>query len=252
MTTSSNVQPVMTSDPSIPSVSDPSIRAVKSSSKSIHILLIFFVLVAVVAIGVSVFLIMTQMKQNEDNAIRLKAAAEETKRINAQSYRSEEMLVADDGVTESADDNFMFLSLFTTPPGADVYKDGLFLGNTPIDQKKILKSDTTADLVVVLDGYLIERRSISMSENFSDAVTLEKKLIPIAGAPVRRQEENVPEENGDAVVANRAVLINTAEPEAADAADANKKGGKGGKGGKTGPKKPTPAPTVDSGIVLPD
>ena len=249
MTTSSNVQPVMTSDPSIPSVSDPSIRVEKSSSKSIHMLLIFFVLVAVVAIGVSVFLIMTQMKQNEENAARLKNAAEETKRINAQSYRSEEMLAADDGVTESADDNFMFLSLFTTPPGADVYKDGLFLGNTPIDQKRILKSDVMSDLVVVMDGYQIERRSISMSENFSDALTLEKKVIPIAGAPVKRPEEPAPAENGDAVVANRAVLINTAEPEADKPADTGKKGGKTG---KSGTKKPTPAPAADTGIVLPD
>ncbi|MBQ9244622.1 MAG: hypothetical protein IJ165_15590 [Proteobacteria bacterium] len=246
MTTSSNVQQVMTSDPSIPVVSDPSIRAVKTNSKLIHILLIIFVLFAVIAIAFSVFLLMKQGRENEEAAARLKSAAEEVKRINAQNYRSEAALVNDDD-TEGADDHFMFFSLFSTPPGADVYRDGLFLGSTPIEQKKVLKSDEASEFVVVLDGYTIERRTIPMNENFSDAVTLEKKIpLGVAGAGVKRQEEAPAPENGDAVVANRAVLINTAETEE-PADNKPKKPSKGSK--KDSPQK---QPVVDSGIVLPD
>lgn len=247
MTTSSNVQQVMTSDPSIPAVSDPSIRAVKTNSKLIHILLMIFVLFAVIAIAFSVFLLMKQGRDNEEAAARMKNAAEEVKRINAQNYRSEEALV-NDADTEGTDDHFMFFSLFSTPPGADVYRDGLFLGSTPIEQKKILKADEASEFVVVLDGYMIERRTIPMNENFSDAVTLEKKMpLGMAGAVVKRQEEEpAPGNNGDAVVANRAVLINTAEPEK----PADSKPKKASKGSKKDTSKKQPV--VDTGIVLPD
>ncbi|MBR4984969.1 MAG: PEGA domain-containing protein [Proteobacteria bacterium] len=242
MTTNSNVQPVMTSDPSIPAVSDPSIRAVKTNSKLIHVLLIFLVLVAVVAIGVSVFLLMNQVRQNEDNAARQKEAAAALKRINAQSYRSEDALV-DDSESENTDDHFMFFSIYSTPTGADVYRNGVYIGITPIEQKRMLKSDDMADLLVVLDGYTIERRSFPMSENFSDAVTLEKKVTAV-GAPVRRQDDA--DQAGDGVVANRAVVIGSADH---DGAAKGSKGGKGGKSGKGGTKKTA---VVDTGIVLPD
>ncbi len=230
--TSPSVQAIISSDPNIPTTSEPSIKAVKKSSKWLQIMMSILVLFALAALLLTIILFIKETESIKHDAELQEALALEIRRVNAIQMQSD-----DETTAEIIDDDAkIFLSLFSTPAGADVYKDGLFLGTTPIDQRKINKSDSNAEFVFVMEGYEIERKTISLSENSSAAITLEKIIT---------QQPTVAhaQQNDDAVTQNKGVILT------ATTAETPKKSTKKGKS-----KKPTtnnPAP-VAMDIEIPD
>ena len=161
----------------------------------------------------------TNRSMQEAVAQQEKLAAE-TKHITAQPLR------ALNEVVEETNTQILF-SIDSTPDGADVYKDGLFIGKTPIDQYKIARNtEEDAHIVVSLDGYQIYRNDISLADNFFDSVSLEQIVVKRRGSAAAAADTQK-DENPSGVIINK---------------PANKKNNHG-----TVIKAPT-----DSGIVLPD
>ncbi len=234
------------SSPALAAVSNPALAAVVSNpalaviaeqnaiesrkaSHWVHLMLVGLVLVALVALGYSVFLFLSKTEANRIKAEEIQRHADETMWVNAKAFRLDDVQNE-----ETNDDNLMFFSLFSDPPGADVYQNGSYIGMTPIEQRKMLKESDSADILLVLDGYEIARRTVPMSENFSDVVELKKVVIQqptMAAMPKDEGGESL------GVVENKAVIINTAK---------NKKTTKTNKKGKD-----AAAPAVMD-IALPD
>ncbi len=247
----------------IPVVSNPSIKAMESSirtlpkpSKASQFVLLAIVVIALAALVLSFFLFVDKTEKNKEEVARQEALAWEIKHINAQSFRS-----LDRDLTKSVqDESFIFFNFYTTPPGANVYQNGNYLGTTPIEQKKLPKSAENEEvhLVIVLDGHRIERRTIQLADNYSDTIELEKMVaIPNAktvdGMIVT--EDGGLEEAG--VFANKAIVM----PEDDDAPDdiPNNKNNAASPVKKPAPEKPSsaarkpPKPASDDDdIVLPD
>ena len=246
----------------IPVVSNPSIKAMESSirtlpkpSKATQFVLLAIVVIALAALVLSFFLIVDKTEKNKEEVARQEALAWEIKHINAQSFRS-----LDRDLTKSIqDESFIFFNFYTTPPGANVYQNGNYLGTTPIEQKKLPKSAENEEvhLVIVLDGYRIERRTIQLLDNYSDTIELEKMTIlpnakTVDGMIVT--EDGGFEEAG--VFANKAIVMpEEDEPDVIlnnqnNAASPVKKPAPE-KPSSTSKKPPKPA-SDDDDIVLPD
>ena len=208
-------------------------------SRGSQIVVIVIVVVALVALALSLFLLVDQTEKAKAEVARQEAVAREVKHINAQSVRSLDIDVVD----PFQDDNYISFNFYTTPPGAMVYQNGMYLGTTPIEQKKLPKSVDGEDvrLVIVLDGHRIERRVVQLSDNFSDAITLQKLTVASAAGGAKQ------EDGADTVYTNRAVVMPLADdvpvmankPVIANKpATANKnakpKTGSSGKSGKSG------------------
>lgn len=229
---SPSVQAIHSSDPSIPVTSDPSIRVVKKTSRWLQFALIFLVFFALAALVLTIVLFIRETNANKQDAASQEAQAREIKRINANPLQSDR----DPAAEIAEDDDAIFFSLFSTPAGADVYRGDTYFGTTPINQKKIQKTDESSDFVIVLDGYELMRRNISLKDSFSDSVTLEKIVVQ-AAAPV-----HAPKQEEDAVTQNKAVIVTAPDPSPAKKSGKKKKGSAG---------KDAAVP-VDMGIALPD
>ena len=230
------------SNPAVAVVSNPALAAIveqnaiesRKASHWVHLMLVGLVLVALVALGYSVFLFLSRTEANRVKAEETQRHANEVKWVNAQTFRLDDV-----ENEETNDDNLMFFSLFSDPPGADVYQNGFYIGMTPIEQRKMPKESDSADILLVMDGYEIARRIVPMSENFSDVVELKKVVIQqptMAAAPKNEAEESL------GVVENKAVIINTARVPGKN----NKKTSKNNKKSKD----TAAAPVMD--IALPD
>ncbi len=231
------------SNPAVAVVSNPALAAIveqnaiesRKASHWVHLMLVGLVLVALVALGYSVFLFLSRTEANRVKAEETQRHANEVKWVNAQTFRLDDV-----ENEETNDDNLMFFSLFSDPPGADVYQNGFYIGMTPIEQRKMPKESDSADILLVMDGYEIARRIVPMSENFSDVVELKKVVIQqptmAAAAPKNEAEESL------GVVENKAVIINTARVPGKN----NKKTSKNNKKSKD----TAAAPVMD--IALPD
>ncbi|GEM_PF-3493495 len=214
------------SDPSLQAASEPSLKAMRSNSKILQITLIFLTICAVGALVWTGYLFNQKRHEVKAAAAKQEETAWMMKTINVQPVS-----INTYAMQQNDEESFMHFSLFTTPSGADVYRDGVFLGTTPIEQYKFPKENKSSNIVIVHDGYEIARKTVSMAENFSVAVQLREVVVQqakVAKAP----------EVKEGVTANKAIMITTQESKPA------KKGKKGG-------KKAAPETTV-SDIVLPD
>lgn len=224
---SPSVQAINSSDPNIPVTSDPSIRAVKKNSKWLQFTLIILVLFALTALVLTIVLFINETNTNKQDAATQEALAREIKRINANPIQSDE----DNTVEAVEDEGKIFFSLFSTPAGADVYQNDTFIGTTPINQKKLVKTDVQTDFIIALDGYELVRKTVSLNDNFSDTVTL-NKIVVQAAAPVQKQD--------DVVTQNKAVIVTTPTPAKTTSSKKKDKA-----------KKQAAAP-MDMGIAIPD
>ena len=198
-----------------PGLSNPSLSAVESSirfvakpSRTQQFVLIALVFVGLAALAISFFLFVDKTEKNKAEAARQEALAKETKHINAQSITT----IDDDDADPLQDDAFISFNFYTTPSGADVYQDGNYLGTTPIEQKKLPKSAENEDvhLVIVLEGHRIERRTIRLLDNFSDAIELEKIVYQAVAKPVDAVDGDVPVvTDSSGVFTNRAVVMDS-------------------------------------------
>ena len=204
------------SDPSMRVVSDPSIRGMKKNTRILQISLVILVIVALVALGVTVLLFIKETEKVKSDALKAEEGAMMPRRINVQA------ISANDSVpVPEEDEAFVHFSLFSTPPGAEVYQDGLFLGTTPIDQRLLPKEDKSSNIVVVMEGHEIVRKTVRMNENFSDAVQLRE----VASA---QPKQGRPQKAGDGVTANQAIIVTT---QTSDKSSRRKrKGGQGNPG----------------------
>lgn len=208
------------SEPSISSVTGSAVSGIRRRTRLLPIFLggLLVVTLTFLVLGVT-HLKKTNRSMQEAVAQQEKLAAE-TKHITAQPLR------ALNEVVEDTNTQILF-SIDSTPDGADVYKDGLFIGKTPIDQYKIARNtEEDAHIVVSLDGYQIYRNDISLADNFFDSVSLEQIVVKRRGSAAAAADTQK-DENPSGVIINK---------------PANKKNNHG-----TVIKAPT-----DSGIVLPD
>ena len=208
------------SEPSISSVTGSAVSGIRRHTRLLPIFLggLLVVTLTFLVLGVT-HLKKTNRSMQEAVAQQEKLAAE-TKHITAQPLR------ALNEVVEDTNTQILF-SIDSTPDGADVYKDGLFIGKTPIDQYKIARNtEEDAHIVVSLDGYQIYRNDISLADNFFDSVSLEQIVVKRRGSAAAAADTQK-DENPSGVIINK---------------PANKKNNHG-----TVIKAPT-----DSGIVLPD
>ena len=247
------------SNPSLSAVSavESSIRFVAKPSRTQQIVLIALVFVGLAALAITFFLFVDKTEKNKAEAARQEALAKEIKHINVQSITT----VDDDDTDPLQDDAFISFNFYTTPSGADVYQDGNYLGTTPIEQKKLPKSAENEDvhLVIVLEGHRIERRTIRLLDNFSDAVELEKIVYQAVQKPADTGDGDMPVVgDGSGVFKNRAVVMDAEDGGNGVVVNKPAQGDKSDKSGKTaGSAKNTKkdnktVPSGDDDVVLPD
>ncbi len=211
------------SEPSISSVTGSAVSGIRKRTRFLPFFLVGLLILTLT------FLVLGMVHLKKTNKAKIEAVAQqeqlaaETKHITAQPLRA----ISETEVVEDTNSQILF-SIDSTPDGADVYKDGLFIGKTPIDQYKIARNtEKDAHIVVSLDGYQIYRNDISLADNFFDSVSLEQIVVKrrgsAAAADTTKQDDN-----------SGGVIINK---------PANKKNNNHG----TVIKAPT-----DSGIALPD
>lgn len=202
MTHSSSLKALMSSDPSIRVIhSESSVPIARRGSRVIQAILIA---VLVITLGTVVTAIIITIKNAETAKIEAQAAtlkAQETRRINAQPIRSlEEGQMADSDT--ALEEDHAYFSLFTSPEGAEVYRDEHFIGVTPIEQLVVEKAFMPSRFHVVLDGYEIERLDLLVTENYSNTLALKTRVIETAPSVVAVAKDDKP-----GVIANQAVVI---------------------------------------------
>ena len=214
------------SDPSLQVPSDPSLKAMRNNSKVLQIALI---ILTVCAVGALVWTgTLFHQKRQE---VKAAAAKEEEMAWMIKPLNVQPVSINTYAMQQSDEEPYMHFSLFTTPPGADVYRDGVFLGPTPIEQYKFPQENKSSNIIIVRDGYEIARKTVSMAENFSVAVQLKEIVVQAKAAKAPEVKEGV--------TVNQAIMITNQE------STTSKKGKKGG-------GKKAAAPSNDSDIVLPD
>ncbi len=225
-------------------VDQAAIEKKKSSAKLMNAFVVVAVLTGLAALAFSFFTLLDNQRKTIANIEYREAQAREIKHINASAIRAQEEQAETE--TEKAakdDEQNIYFSLFTTPSGAEVYKDGLFLGLTPIEQKKFAKSSDTSAFVIVLDGYETQRKTLQLNEAFSEAIQLTKVVIAAPAAAGSGPLAPEPVVLGDGIIANKAVVISdTPAPKSQKTSKSKTKAG--------GSKAAAPAPADD--FVLPD
>ena len=249
-------QKVIVSSPSIHTL-EPSIRFIQKTSRTQQLILISLVVVALIVLALCIFLFIDKTDKNKAEVSKQEAMAKEVKHINAQSVHSLDAEIVD----PLEDDAYISFNLYTTPSGAAVYQNGIFLGTTPIEQKKLPKSedDTQIRLVIALEGYRTERQTIHLSDDYSDAVELEKIVVAAAktGDPnAAALDMDIQNIAADDIFVNKPVVIVDDDDDVTVAPDKPAVTTKPSKPGNTGSVKKEPKPKQPdiSGddIVLPD
>lgn len=186
----------------------------RSSSKAFLIGIASLLAVTLVVLAVGVVYILNEAKAQKVVKAQKEQDAKAVKFVNAQLTRQLE----DFGAGIEAEETTILMNLFTTPEGADVYEEGVFIGKTPIEDKKYDKSLENHDLVIVLDGYEIERRQLDLEVNFSETIELSPEVVDVpkvhVSAPVAAEK---PQEGG--IVANQARVVGASS----DGGEAKKK-----------------------------
>lgn len=229
---------MMTSNPSIAAV-----NAVNAGSGTRNILKIISVILAIFAVA-AILLSLFIYKSQKSEMLKAKELAEknatEIKHITPQSY-TPEAVAQKESEDRAKGDGLVFFSLFTTPPGAEVYANNMFIGTTPIEQLRMKKSDDSLKILISLPGYHIVRKVVPLSDNFSDALTLNE--IVVANTAVKSDPNLAPDDiplTTDGISANKGFDVTQHINE-------NKDKGKGkGKGKGDNNSKPTDV------VVLPD
>ena len=191
---------------SVPTTSTPSmqaLRAVNSSTKMANIFLALLVFSGLGALVLSFVKLYDTKEKDMEKVLAEEKEAQVPKRINAQVVHGNDYIFrAQNNNDEGKDEEKIDFSLFTIPSGADVYRDGIYIGTTPIDQKKLVRSDNESAFAVLLEGYEVERINIQLDESYSNALTLTKSAVVVAPLP-----SAAPKPVADGVVANKAVVI---------------------------------------------
>ena len=193
-------------------ISDPSIRAaVRRNSKLTQIAL---VILAVVALGCFAFAVLFASNQINDNRNAVQSAEQAARAkqiVVAQAMRSA-VIEDEDPVVE---EKRVYFNISSAPPGADVYVDGLFVGQTGDSlEKRFKQSNATSQVIVALDGYYVEKLSFSHAKDFSELVTLNE--IPVVQAVVKEKVDKGEVTTNNAIV----VGVPSARPTKAKKADA--------------------------------
>lgn len=228
------------SDPSLRiQYSEPSLSSIsvvrRSSSKAFLIGIASLLVVTLVILAVGVIHILNEAKAQKVEKAQKEQDAKAVKFVNAQLTRQLEEF----GAGMDAEETTILMNLFTTPEGADVYEEGVFIGKTPIEDKKYDKSLEDHDLVIVMEGYEIERRLLDLESNFSETIDLSPVVVEEPKAHVHEPVAvEKPKEGG--IVANQARVIGTSSNGGESAKKATKKKEKAN----------TPAPTQQ--FVVPE
>ncbi|MCL2325604.1 MAG: PEGA domain-containing protein [Proteobacteria bacterium] len=204
--TSSSVKSLQTSDPSIRVwSSEPSISTVRRRSRALPVVVIVVVVLTLGMVGLGVVHVVNTAKSQKASVAEEEAKAREIRRVNAQPIKTlDEFVVAGDTV---ADEGVIYFSLFSTPSGAEVYRDGIYVGTTPIEQMKLKRVDEASKFVVALEGYELGRRTIRLDETFSERVVLEERVVAVA-APVAASATADSPRSSSSVTSNNAVVVN--------------------------------------------
>ena len=187
-------------------ISDPSIRAaVRRNSKLTQIAL---------ALGCFAFAVLFASNQINDNRNAVQSAEQAARAkqiVVAQAMRS--AVIEDEDLV--VEEKRVYFNISSSPPGADVYVDGLFVGQTGDSlEKRFKQSNATSQVIVALDGYYVEKLSFSHAKDFSELVTLNE--IPVVQAVVKEKVDKGEVTTNNAIV----VGVPSARPTKAKKADA--------------------------------
>jgi len=155
-------------------------------------------------VGVGVVHVINTAKSQKASVVEEEAKALEIRRVNAQPIKALDEFVADEDA--ASDEGVIYFSLFSTPSGAEVYRDGIYVGTTPIEQMKLKRVDEASKFIVALEGYELGRRTFRLDETFSERVVLEERVVVAArvAAPVVASDSSKP---SSSVTSNNAVVI---------------------------------------------
>jgi len=159
-------------------ISNPSLSGIsavhQSNNKAFRAFIGGLVVVTLVLLVGGLYHTYKAVKANKDTVSQKLQEAAQDKAIISQSIRQ-----SDDFAQDAADisDNTVILSLYSDPSGAEVYKDGEFVGVTPIEDMKFKKAQNDADIVLSLEEYNVARLTFDMSQNFSENITLEHAVV---------------------------------------------------------------------------
>ena len=169
---------------------------------------------AVVALGCFAFAVLFASNQINDNRNAVQSAEQAARAkqiVVAQAMRSA-VIEDEDPVVE---EKRVYFNISSSPPGADVYVDGLFVGQTGDSlEKRFKQSNATSQVIVALDGYYVEKLSFSHAKDFSELVTLNE--IPVVQAVVKEKVDKGEVTTNNAIV----VGVPSARPTKAKKADA--------------------------------
>ena len=183
------------SEPSISSVTGSAVSGIRRRTRFLPIFLGGLLLLTLV------FLVFGVAHLKKTNRAKIEAVTQQEKLAAEIKHITPQPLRALKEVVEDTNTQILF-SIDSTPDGADVYKDGLFIGKTPIDQYKIARNtEEDAHIVVALDGYQIYRNDISQADNFFDTVSLEQIVVKRRGTAAAADTPK--DENSSGVIINK-------------------------------------------------
>lgn len=167
-----------------------------------NIVVIILVCVGVLGLAITCYLSIAKINQNKIDAENEKTKAFEVQRLTATRVILDEELEGTSNDEE--EEKTILLSLYSKPSGAAIFFNGIYIGDTPIDERKMLKSADNLEIVASLDGYETARRTVSLSEDTSEILTLNEVIIE--RVYVQKEQKSAPQ---DGVVANNAVVIDS-------------------------------------------
>ena len=232
---------MMTSNPSLVAVN--AIGTGRGNKRILKIISVILAIFAVAALLLSIGIYKSQKNEMLKAKELAEKAATEIKHITPQSY-TPETVAQKETEERTKDDNLVFFSLFTTPPGAEVYANNIFIGTTPIEQRRMKKSDESLKILISLQGYQIVRKTIPLSDNFSDAMTLNE--IVVANAATKTDSAS------NAPVMTEEISENKGFDVTQHINNGSKTKGKGKTKGDNNKDNTTDVTDVVDGIVLPD
>lgn len=150
--------------------------AVTTKKKSIFLPVFITVLLVITLgmVGAGVFKTTRDIRNAKNEADKQSMSAEKVTHVNAQST-SDLDDYADAPIAEEV--AMIDFFLYSTPSKADVYCDGEFISQTPVEHKFVKNETGSAHIVVVQDGYEMKAFDVSLASNYSDSVTLTQIVI---------------------------------------------------------------------------
>ena len=194
------------SNPAVPSINTTQAsltagsRRRKRNNRMMNVVIVLLVFVGLLGLSLTVSLCIKELQNN-----KIEAEQEKQQAFALQNLPVTRAIVDNEhlNLEQNQDNHMTILTLLSKPEGADVYFDGFYVGTTPINGKKLMKSNEEVQVVMIKDQYEIARHTITLTEDTDSHHVDLVKIEQIAPTPSSKPVVQ------EGVVANKAVVINT-------------------------------------------